>query len=388
MSYGLLILPSDPDGSLRWAVGGGERLQAAGEGASLQEVPPEVRQAESLVVILPGEKAASRRLTLPVKGDRALNEAASLAFEDVLAEPVEGFHFAFGPLAADGTRMVSAVPVDWLTDWMARLAEVGLDPDLVTVDHLAITVEGQPCVMLREGARLVASLPAGGVTAAASLLEPLLGQMADGAKVLSVGVGAQGERGDIALEDGRALSAFYLSGFEVQVPPSFRRGAFRKRRDWRGFAKSWQTAAALVAACFGLWLVNVVADGIRHDRAVAELTRQSTQVFTEAFPGTVVRDLRRQAAQRAAGGGGASAFLPLSAALAETIEDSQTVQLTGLRFTLEGELIADLTFPDAAALEDLQAELAAKGVTAREGSQLRREENGDFSGQLYMEGGR
>ncbi|MEM9988757.1 MAG: type II secretion system protein GspL, partial [Pseudomonadota bacterium] len=156
MTLGLIIVNEDPEAAVHWAVGEGGDLKATGSIATLSDVPASVRDAESLMAILPGHMGATRRLTLPVKGEKALEDAARLSFEDVLAEPVEDFHFAFGPLEEDGTRMVSAVPIDWLTAWMDHLKEAELDPDHVTLDHLAIHIDEHPLVLLHQAHQVAA----------------------------------------------------------------------------------------------------------------------------------------------------------------------------------------------------------------------------------------
>ncbi|MEM9420980.1 MAG: hypothetical protein AAF986_00495, partial [Pseudomonadota bacterium] len=79
-------------------------------------------------------------------------------------------------------------------------------------------------------------------------------------------------------------------------------------------------------------------------------------------------------------------FLRLSVDLTAAIEQSVAIQLTGLTYTEDNELVADLRFPDASSLERLKDLLDDRGVIAREGGNLRREDNGDYSGRLFLGG--
>lgn len=387
MSYGIIIVPASEDAPLRWAVGDEGTLAGGGQVATAADLPEELLGQDDITLLLPGEHAATRRMRLPVRGERALTDAAALAFEDVLSDGVEGYHFAFGPLDADGTRMVSAMPTSVFSAHLNEFTDAGIEPDRVTLDHLALRVAGQDAIALFLDDRVIARLPDGGVSGDAHFLAPIVVQLAGAAKVMIVDGdrhGSDGQSADLTLADDRALGAFYLSGLGASEAPNFRRGPFAKQRDWMSLASGWRQAGYLMAACFTLWIADSAIDGVKHARAADRLYDDASAAFTQAFPGTPIRDLRRQAQQRQAVNGG-SAFLPLSSALTEGLDGSVALRLTGLRYTDEGMLVADLRFPDAAALESLKAKLQDLGVRTREGGNLRREDNGDFAGQLFLE---
>lgn len=389
MSRAVIVTGLTPDDPALWAVAEGEALQHAGTATSLAAVSAKLPAGVPITVILPGSSAASRHLPLPVKGDKALAAAAALAFEDVLAEAVDQFHFAFSALDEAGTRLVSAVPLGWFETWMASLGEAGLDPECITVDHLALYAEGYDSVILLDGDHGAAHLPAGGISGDAQMVSTLVAQMDVGDKMLAVTVGPKGPPpgdGGLVLNDDRTVGAFYLAALASHPAPSFRRGAFAKKRDWIGMVRPWRVAAGLMAACFTLWLVGVGADGWRHDQAAKTLNANASTRFSQAFPNVVIRDLPRQAAQRAGAVNGGGAFLSLSVDLTEAIEESVAIQLMGLAYTDEDLLVADLRFPDAASLERLKSLLSERGIPTREGGNLRREDNGDYSGRLFLGG--
>jgi type II secretion system protein L len=381
----VLITGRDAEAPAAWASGDVGALEQAGTLPSATDGLDTLPAAEEVVVVLPGEQAAPRRLRLPVKGDRQLAAAAMLAFEDVLAEPAADFHFGWTPADADGFRLVCAVPRRWLKAWLSVLSPI--EPAVVTIDHAALASPGAEGVLLHAGGRMVARLPAGGMTAEEDVAAPLIDAMAPGAALLSVRVGASGAAigGDtLVLADNRALGAFYLSALSEAKPPNLRRGAFAPRRHYGGSLKRGRVAGGLLAAVIAIWLGGDLAQGIKAQRAAAALRAEAAEDFSAAFPDTRIVDLERQAERRAVSGG-RSLFLPLSAVLLAALENNEGVDLSGLTYDDGGRLVADVRYRDFGALESLTRTIEARGIIAREGANPRRDETGAFVDRLTLE---
>ncbi len=389
MSHAVILTGQTAASDVRYAVGTEATVTDAGTATGLRDLPDPVSSAETLTIILPGTVAATRRLNLPVRGDRALADAATLAFEDILAEPVDRFHFAFGALNENGQRLVSAVPRAWIEDWMGAIAAAGLDPDVVTIDHLALHGDGADAVVYSTKDHLAAQLPDGGVSGDPVMLMPLVAEMVRGLSVFHVmtprsAADISGE--ELLLNDDRTTGAYFLTSASAEGLASFRRGEFAKRRDWMGVAREWRVAAGFMVACGVLWLASTFVDAVKYDRAADALQSEARSTFSRAYPDVIVRDLRRQAAQRAQPQIEGGRFLALSADLTTAIQEAASVQLTGMTYTDDSELIAELRFPDAATLERVKTTLEQRGVQTREDGNLRREDNGDYSGRLYLGG--
>ncbi|MEM9232627.1 MAG: type II secretion system protein GspL [Pseudomonadota bacterium] len=382
----LLLTGQTPDDSVLWWKGDGQGPADSGTAMGLSRLPDSLLEAEYISVVLPGERAATRRLILPLRRDAALEAAAELAFEDVLAEPTDEFHFAFGQADDEGRRRVSAVPTAWLEEWLQALGGAGIEADLVTLDHLALAADGQESILMRDGHRAVIRLPKGGMTIASEFAGKLVPRIdgASDAMRISVGLGLADDT-TLVLADGRAQGAFYAAAVEREAPPNLLRGTFRRRRDWAGMVRQWQNVGGLAAACMLLWFGGTLADGMRHGAAAKDIRDEATEMFTAAFPGTPVRDLQRQAAARARVGG-APMFLPLSTALTAAMEDTLSIELTALRYEAGEGLIADLRFPEAASIEALRTRLEESGVVTQEGGNIRREDDGRYAGQLLLGG--
>ena len=365
---------------------GGE-LRAAGLARGLDDLAG-LPAHDLLVAVLPGEPAATRALRLPVP-DRQVEGAARLAFEDVLADGTDAYVFGWTPTAPDGTRRVTAYPREAVSIWLSALAAAGRDPDTLTLDHGALGAEGYEAVILRERGRVVARLPGGGLTGAESFAAPLATRLAEGSQALSVRIGPSGEalsKEALVLADERALGAFYLAALDREAPVELRKGRLAKRRELSGDLKRWRAAAALLAACVGIWVLGDAVRGWRYGQAADDLEARAMQEFRVAFPDTRIVDLRRQAEQRARAPGG-SAFLPLSAALAEALEETGQVTLERLAYAEDGRLVADIRYRDYAGLERLTENLRGRGLAASGGSSARREDDGSYADRLTLETG-
>lgn len=383
----LLLLGQTPSRPVRWAVARDGTLSAAGAAPSLAALEP-LPPHEELVAVLPGEACATRALRLPVP-ERQVEGAARLAFEDLLAEPVDRFDLAWTPADAEGLRLVTAAPRGLAADWLSDLAEADLDPDVLTVDHAALAAQGHDGVVLRERGRVIAKLPGGGLTGPEAFVAPLLPTLTGDAAVLSVRIGPGGEKLDtqsLVLADERALGAFVLQGFEQNQPPNLRRGPLARRRRVGERLEGWRLAGGLMAACLALWVGTDLVQAARYGGAARQLREEAETEFAASYPDARIIDLRRQAIRRAGQSGGGD-FLPLSASLTEALRSTgETVELSGLSY--DGErLTADLRYRDYAQFEALSAALRARGLRAREGSNPRRDEAGAYVDRLVVEVG-
>ena len=368
----LLLMGMHPDDPVEWASGADARVLETGEAASLNELAERAASAEQVVAVLRGDLAATRRLRLPVRREGALEAAARLAFEDILATPAEDMHFAFGMADDEGDRTVSAVPGDWFGGFMEAFREAGIRPGLVTVDHLGLPADRWLIAALPD--RVLLRLGAGGMTVDTAFLDQILPAFEEAASA---------HRMELPSRD--RLAGLYLETLQTRTPANFLRGTYRPRQDWSGVIREWRFPAGLAAACLLVWCGGMLADGLRHAGAARDLNDEAIRIFTEAYPGVRVRDLARQAAARA-GDSGTPMLLPLSVALTEAMEDTEAVELSGLRYEAGEGVVADLRFPDAAALEALRDKLEADGIPTSEGGSLRREEDGRFAGQLILRG--
>lgn len=348
MTLMILLEPGPPNRAARWL---DFESGDTGEGTPLGALSARIADDEKkeLVVALAGEDALSRVMALPMKSERDLRRAATLVLEDQTAAPIEGPVLAFAP-EEDGKRLTSVLREAVIADTLDALAEFGLDPDILTIDHACLPEpeEGE-VVVLRLGPRTAVRSEDGAFTSEADFAEAVIGA-SDPETVTSVG----------------------LDDLEPEFAPNFRTGAFRKRRalpDWRPY----RLAASLALVAGAVFLLANLAEGTRYASAASVKRQQAEANFSRAFPGTPIVDMERQIRGRANGRQG-SDFLPLAANLAEVLRTQETTTLSSLTYSADGELTAELTFASFSDLEAVTAALSERGIVAEEGSDTRRED--------------
>jgi type II secretory pathway component PulL len=311
---------------------------------------------EKTVAVLASQRAASRVMRLPMKRRSDLQRAAGLAFEDQLALGITDPLVAFSDLG-EGERLASIVPREDVEVVIEALSAVGLDPDIVTVDHALLPqpLDDEAAVFEAEGLSAV-RVAKGGFTVESELAAELV-------KGLNVRT--------VTFDD----VAHALSG------TNFREGPLAKRAPMPSLRPLFAAAGLLVAAGVVFLMAEGIA-GYRYAKAASDLRGGVQARFEELYPGTPIIDLERQIRSRSSGPGG-SDFIALSAVLNEALGAQERASLSSLSYAEDGELTAELTFAGFSDLEALSSRLRDNGIVVREGSDARRED-GAFVTRLYL----
>ncbi|MEM7739748.1 MAG: type II secretion system protein GspL [Pseudomonadota bacterium] len=358
MTRTLLIAPVGPEDP--WQV-----LSESGDSRrfdDLQDVVPAIDQDATLWLVLPGDQAITRTMTLPMRSSRDVVRAAGLALDDQRALSDDELFVAFGSIR-DGQRTVVGLPRALLVAALDDVQAAGLEPDLVTVDHAALAIGEDETIGWDRGDLLAIAVADGGFTVEHAFAESLL-------------PGTDGQR---------IVQTPELFERLVDEPPNFRRGPFAKHRQLPDLS-AFKLAASLMLVASIVYLVSVAIEGVRYTRQ-ATLMRDAVEAeFRAAFPGTPIVDLERQVRSRTNGVSANGDFLPLTAALAEVMAEREDTSLTSLRFGAEGELAAEIQFQEFDGLETLRDALRDRGVAAREAGDARRENNA-YVTQLYLRAG-
>ncbi|MBD0427327.1 hypothetical protein ICN86_10890 [Aquisalinus flavus] len=383
---------------IKWVATAGDKPAGGGIVASLEALTGAIEQEpDEIVVILPGERFAIRRLTTPARNQRQLIQAARFLLEDELAGPVEGLHIALGADAADSTtgRPIIAVEQAWLTGWVAALRDAGFPPDMLTADILALGVRGQ-AIMLVEKHRLSLTMDGEGFVSDRPLADNLAGDILTVAGVEKLGIIRLADAApvtvpeaiavqEVGLPDARHLPSFLAGHIVDNVPVNLLQGTFERGLDWRAAAQPWRYAAGLAVACLALWLVAVGVEGMQFHANAADLERQAQADFAAAYPDLPQRNIASQARQMAADGGAAETwFLELSSVLASAMEERNGVQLAAVTYDASEGLVADIRFLDTDELDQLKQSLSAYGIVVEEGRNLSRDSDNAYIGKLYL----
>ncbi|NNU17105.1 hypothetical protein HK107_12310 [Parvularcula sp. ZS-1/3] len=351
MSFIILLDPHDSAKTFAWfdRVAGEE-----GGSAALTSLAERIasQSKTSVCLALPGEAAMTRSLPLAMKSQRDVRRAASLAFDDQLAAPMDDRLLAFAD-EGEGRKLVSAIPADLLRDGLAAAEAAGIEPDVITVDHALLPSNENGSSILALGDRAAVRTPEGAFTSEADFASGLAAEA-------------------------RPVS---LADLSVDGAPNFREGRFARRRQLPNL-RPYLMAASLLLVAGAVFLLGSFLEGVRYSRAATVERQAAEQNFARAFPGTPILDMERQIRSRENSRQG-SDFLPLSAILADALATQESTALSSLTYSSEGELTAELTFASFPDLEALKGILEARGVAAEEGSETR-SEDGVLTTRLFL----
>lgn len=140
MRLRLLLLPPDPHARARCLhVDGEGRVLEALDLSPAQPLPAGFAPgAGSTVLVVPGSEVVACLTELPARDPAQALAAARLLLADRAAEPVEDLHIAIGPLQPGQPRLLAWVKPEVLREWLGRATALGVDPDRVVPDYLAL----------------------------------------------------------------------------------------------------------------------------------------------------------------------------------------------------------------------------------------------------------
>lgn len=307
---------------VEWAL-----VEAAGlrsGSATLGEVAPLV-SGHRLTLLVPNGEVVLLPVTLPTRRRQQLRAALPYLLEEQLAEDVERLQFALGPIGHDLSATAAVVARSTLEGWLAPFHALGLSPQVMCPEGLALATTPDQWTLLADGSEWLLATGQGQVSTA---------PMAAAAAMVAAGCettaapqrlrlcrprGATGdttaiealcaERGitleavashhhaiDYLLAPGAGQAAINL--LQGEYSPSGQIG--RRLRPWR-----------LTAALAGALLLVEVGGAIAHYQGlkgeVARLEQGIEQRYRDTFPeARRVENPRAQMAQRLAAlrGGG------------------------------------------------------------------------------------
>lgn len=355
----LILMPAEADAPCPWLViGEGGAVLERGQ---LSPEHPTYGPVARTVLVAPGSDVLVRWLDLPAQRPAQARAAAAWMLRDEVATPVDQLQITVADSVEGEASLVAAVAVERLQGWLDRARALGVEPDVIMPDCLAVTepaddavaaVRFGPMLALR-GARLAVTCDAD--------LAPLL---AEGRPIIPV-------------EDPDAIEAMLIGA--ALNPPLNLLG--RVRNDGADGWRAWRRTAGLAAAVLVSPLVLMAAEAVRDDLAAQALQRRSGEIVSAAWPDTPPgADPAAEVRRRGASVGLSGKAQALFAALAPL----EGAELDAMTLGRDGALRAVVSHPDYADLQALAAALADVGLSLREDSSEERE--GRIVSDVVIEG--
>lgn len=333
-----------PDDAASWI----EASESGRPGAAREGLPPPDGEAE-LWVAVPAEEVLLLTIPRPPGSARQLARALPYVIEERLAAPVETQCVAWAPAAEAGHLRVAVLDRARLRQWLARLAEAGLEPDALVPEPLLLPYVPGRASLLVEGER--ALLRYGQMQAFCGRID----------EIEALGL-VETEAIDEVDAD-RALQAM-TAALTGPPPLNLLQGEFEPRRRRRAVRGPWRRVAALAAGVALLGFGHALAEWWALSSRVDAQRREMAALYLQAVPGaTQVVDAEHQLRVALGGAGGDDLALRLLATAAPVLAAAPGVQLDALEFGA-GQLELVLLAPDVAGLDALRARLAGAGLGA------------------------
>ncbi|HEY5724108.1 MAG TPA: type II secretion system protein GspL [Allosphingosinicella sp.] len=327
----------------------------AGEVIARGQGLPVVADGARIAAIVPGDCVTLHWLHLPAGLAPAQAAAAArLSAAEHSAQPGPELHVAVGPATGEeGLRCVGIVSASVMAEWMVRLAEAGLDPDLIVPETLLLPASADTVFRYDRGAL---SLCRGAAEAFAA--EPELADLIlDGRPV--------------ALIDGAAFEAGLADAVASPVL-DLRQGPYARRRSWQVDRPLVRRLALLLLLLLLATLAVQVAAILRYTFAADALEAEAATVAAAALPrstgnGDASADLDARLAELRGGGIG---FTAIAAPVFAAIRDTANAELAALVFNPDGSLKVTVQADTPATIAALVARIESAGF-AVEGGVLR-----------------
>ncbi|MEJ2601697.1 MAG: type II secretion system protein GspL [Gammaproteobacteria bacterium] len=375
--------------------GGGRRGEPARGTLAQAAAAAEDRR---IYVLVPAADVLITSADVPAKGARLL-QALPFALEEQVAQDVERLHFAPGERRGGGRMPVAIIEEEKLQETLQRLQDNGIRPAALFSEAqglaripgtLSVLIEDD-LIILNDGAAMELALQGlrpGDALAAVGLLDDADAgaQAADAARELPRHVlvycdPATAERYELEFQALRQQ----LDSLEVKLLPdgalprlavtigagggiNLLQGAYAPRTATHSLWQPWRAAAGLAAALF---LVTLIASGVRYADLRAKDKRLSAEV-EEAFRATFpwVGEVRDPAAQMASelarvgqsGGGTRSTrqFLATLESISAAMRQTANTRIEAISYR-DGVMDIRLTAPDVATLDRLRKLVGESG---------------------------
>jgi general secretion pathway protein L len=304
------------------------------------------------MLVVPGSDVAIHWGAIPdtLSPPQALGAARIMAAE-VSAQPAETAHVAVGPQAdAEGERPLAIVSRETMDGWLAKAAELGLDPDIVVPEPMLLA---PPENVVRLFKRAGLDNVRGAKCAFAA--EPEIATLLVGDEPVET-VGAEAfDRGLGALLDAGVLN--------------LRQGDYAKRRRWKIESGLVKRLALIGAAILLVTLLIQLTMIARYSFAADGLEREAAARARDAIPGNVeIIDPEAQLRERLYQAGGGPGYGEIASAAFVAIRDTAGVELQSMIYAQDGSLQIVAAAPGQPELTALQQRMAQAGLIVTPGA--------------------
>jgi general secretion pathway protein L len=335
-----------------------------------------------VIVLVPGVDVVLTSAVVPSRNRQRIMSAIPYMLEDQLAEDVDSLHFAIGRRDPDGRISTVVVDRGRMEDWLQRLHAVGIEPDMIIPESLALPVETGTWTLLKEsdithvrtGKQGAFSLDSSNLQ---TLLPMALTESHDNMPGEIRWIECNSEDASLPLDlsqfeveiipemyPGTALECF-ARNFNEQETINLLQGTYSRREQLGRIWRPWRPAIAMGVLLLVLHGGLTISDYISLRTERQALTEQIDRIYLDTFPGTHkvvnakaqmeegLRSLRGDT-RRVSGG-----FLDLLSGSGEALSKTDGLELQRISYR-DGQLDLAIVIRDLQGLDQLKQQLSAQ----------------------------
>lgn len=342
----------------------------------------------AVIVLVPSAEVLTTSVDLPVRGGAKLLAALPYALEEYLADDIDKLHFAAGSKRQSGRTPVSVVSHERMQEWIAALADAGIEATSIVADSYGLArIPGTVSMLLADRqvflndgddtelvmedvspAEALAAIgvldggeaPAGEDTTAISAPRHLLVycEEADEERFQHdwIAIREELESVDVKLLADGALPRLAVT-VATGTGVNLLQGTYGVRKEYSGMFRPWKYAAILLLAFAVLGLIGKATDYFMLLREEARLKAQFNAEYQVVLPGApatddparVIESLKRRAGTTTS----TPVFLQSMQQLSRAIQQNREAKIEVISYR-NGVVDIRLTAPDVATLANIE----------------------------------
>ena len=354
------------------------RTDARGLAEIVENLAPWAEDPARAVILVPVSDVLSASCEVPGRSVAQMRRAVPYAVEEFVADDIDTMQVACAAVVRNEPVRCLVAPRSSVEDWLAFLAEAGIEPGFMTADAMALLDDGNVVSVLFEDDQALVRAS----EQMASVDLPNLGEVIDS---IAGTMGDAAERPVLRLINARLaeVAGLGLEGFEVEEAPvetsvlgflagefdthavNLLQGDYAVRRRPTGAWSRWRPVAAAAGVWLGAGLAALAAQGFWADYQANRFREQAVDLYRSLYgvdrvAGNPAARMRRLLGQAT---GTDESFHGLIGQLGMGLADiSGQYELRGVSYSPRRGLDADLLVADDGVLERLGASLRRQGL--------------------------
>ncbi|MBI3771853.1 MAG: type II secretion system protein GspL [Gammaproteobacteria bacterium] len=331
-----------------------------------------------VTVFVPAASVTLFQTKMPEGSRRQQLQALPFLIEEQFAADVETLHFAFGEVQ-QGMINVAVVAREQIEFWLGQLSAVGIEPQALVPESLALPLEDGAWSLARLGSSLIVrqGLQSGIVLDwdNAQQLLPLAlneagesrparlcfyGQVQAAFKLPDIGLAIESKTWNCEMQE--LLARSYVAGQAINLL----QGVYSRKERWQQLWRPWRVALILLTAYLLSVGVTQTVDAVRLSSERDRLQAEIESIYRQAFPGEKNVPSPRLQMERhlkelhGDGKTGSGDFLGMLATTGRELKDISSVQIQRINYK-DGALEVAFLIADLQMLDQVKQKLMAQG---------------------------